>query len=84
MREMQRNYRKLINRVKQTRQPLYLGARLQKEAVLVDLNSFTRLVKQADRSGERWKEVKKTLDRISRKAKNTDLVKILHADRRSH
>ena len=41
-REMQRNYRTLINRVKRTKQPVFLGTRGKLEAVLIDGEDFLR------------------------------------------
>jgi len=84
IREMQRNYRRLINRVKQAKQPLYLGARSKKEAVLLDVDSFERLKIQADWGGERWGEVKETLNWIRKGQKrSTNLADFIYADRKT-
>lgn len=82
MREIQRNYRELIDRVKKTKQPMYLGARLQKEAVLVDIDSFTQLSRRV--GGQQWEQVKKTLERISKKGNGINSTKLLRDDRRRH
>lgn len=83
-REVQRNYRKLINRVKRTKQPLYLGARLKPEAVLLDVQTFEKLTanKKAQKT---WQETKRTLDWIrSQGRQDVDLAKFVHEDRKRH
>ena len=82
VREMQRNYRKLINQVKETGRPMYLATHSQTEAVLLDINSYEKLQEQANRR-EDWASVKKTLDRISKngKGKNVNLGNFIHNDR---
>jgi prevent-host-death family protein len=82
VREMQRNYRKLIDQVKETGRPMYLATHSQTEAVLLDINSYEKLQEQASRR-EDWSSVKKTLDRISKggKGKNVNLGNFIHTDR---
>ena len=84
-RELQRNYKGLINRVKKTKQPIYLGAHLQKEAVLVDIESFERWQRLDEQNRAKWKEVKKTLEQIRKSGKQgVNLAKFIHDDRRRH
>lgn len=81
-RDIQRNYRKLINRVKNTRVPLFLGARLQPEAVLLGFKTFNDLQGITAKKKD-WKEVKKTLDWISDGGKQiVSLAKFIHEDRK--
>lgn len=83
-RDIQRNYRKLINRVKNTGAPLFLGARFQPEAVLLGLKAFNDLqgitVKKRN-----WEEVEKTLDWIAEGGRGeVNLAKFIHEDRKKH
>lgn len=83
-REMQRNYRKLIDEVKRTKRPLYLGARFEPEAVLLDVATFEYL-----RQGQRQKVVKgdirRTLDELRKKGKQgVNLAQFVHEDRKRH
>lgn len=84
LRQMQRNYRKLIDEVKRTKRPLYLGARLQPEAVLLDVGTFERMQAQkAKKMG--WSETKRRLDWIANGGRqNVDLSKFIHEDRKRH
>ena len=84
IREIQRNYRKLIDRVKETGRPLYLGARLKAEAVLLDVGVFEDLKNKA-RKKESWQEVKKRLDWIAGLGRqNVNLSQFIHEDRQRH
>lgn len=84
LRELQRNYRKLIDRVNRTKKPLYLGAHSRSEAVLLDVESFERLQRQ-HKEQESWDEVKKKLRRIQKSGiQGINLAEFIHADRHSH
>jgi prevent-host-death family protein len=83
VREIQRNYRKLIDLVKETGEPLYLTNHSETEAVLLDVGSYTKLQKQVSRR-EDWSSVKKTLERIRRHGKqNVNLANFIHNDRQT-
>ena len=84
IRQIQRNYRQLINRAQKTGQPVFLGARLKKEAVLMDADSYEKMKYQAGRSGQNWGEVKETLTWIRRGEKNQNLSEFIYADREQH
>lgn len=85
VREIQRNYRKVIDQVKETGQPVYLTSHSQTEAVLLDTNSYEQLRNKAYRQGEDWATVKKTLKWIrSGKGKEINLGEFIHADRKNH
>ena len=85
-REIQRNYRQLIDRVKKTKQPVYLGARLKREAVLLDIGVFEDLKKKSQ--GEKkvtWKEMKARLDWIKKGGRqDVNLAQFIHDDRQRH
>jgi len=83
-RQMQRNYRKLIDEVKRTRQPLYLGARFTAEAVLLDVATFEYLrQKQKQRVGAG--DIRRTLDELRKSGKQgVNLAQFVHEDRKCH
>lgn len=84
LREIQRNYRKLIDQVRKTKKPLYLGARLKPEAVLVDVDMFERLQQRAGQKRS-WQEIKHTLEWIRKGGKKgVNLAKFVHEDRKRH
>lgn len=85
MREMQRNYRKLINQAKRTKNPVFLGARARPEAVLLDIDVYEDLDKKAMGKKMNWEEMKRKLDWISAGGRqNVNLAKFVHADRKRH
>lgn len=85
LREIQRHYRKLINDVKRTRTPLYLGARFKPEVVLIGVDTFEQLQKRANHGKKSWDEVKRILE-LSRKSgrQGVNLAKFIHNDRKRH
>ena len=85
LRQLQRNYRKLINQTKRTKKPIYLGAYSKAEAVLLDVDSFEDLQANNGRKEKSWKELKKTLDWIKSQGRtNVNLAKFIHEDRKRH
>jgi hypothetical protein len=86
VRELQRNYRKIINKAKRTKQPMFLGKFYQPEAVLLDLKSFEELRSFRPAKPKRtWEEIKKSLDRIRKSGKqNVNLSEFVIKDRLSH
>lgn len=85
VREIQRNYRRLINQVKKTKSPLYLGARSRAEAVLLDADVFEDLDKKANGQKITWEEMEKNLAWIRKGGKKgVDLARFVYADRRRH
>ena len=84
-RELQRNYRQLINRVKTTKRPIYLGTHLKPEAVLVDLDEFNKLHQPQFRT-QTWEEIKRDLDAIRAHSKPSkkSLAEFIHEDRQRH
>lgn len=85
MREIQRNYRQLIDRVKRTRQPIYLGAHLKPEAVLLDVEVYENLKKKNQGKKITWPEMKARLDWIASGGRqDTNLAQFIHDDRQRH
>jgi prevent-host-death family protein len=84
-REIQRNYRKLVDRVKETGQAVYLGARSKPEAVLLDVETFENLKERAGSKQLTWKEIKKKLNRITKSGKQgVSLSQFIYEDRYRH
>ena len=85
MRQMQRNYRQLIDRVKRTKQPIYLVARSKREAVLLDVDEFENLKQKAQGKKVTWEEMKKRLDWIKKGGRqDVNLAQFIHDDRQRH
>lgn len=85
IREIQRNYRKLVDQVKETGQAVYLGARLKAEAVLLDVEGFEELKQKAAGKKPDWKHIKRKLDWIADSGKeDVSLSKFIHEDRQRH
>lgn len=84
-REIQRNYRGLVDRARKTKQPVYLGARSKAEVVLLDVGEFENLKNKAQGKKITWPEMKARLDWIASGGKqNTNLAKFIHDDRQRH
>lgn len=82
VREIQRNYRKLINQVKRTKQPIFLGAYFKPEAVLLDVPMFEAMGRAKPK--KTWKEIKAVLGKISQSGKQkVNLAKFIHEDRQA-
>lgn len=85
IRELQRNYRKLIDTVRHTKSPLFLGAHQKAEAVLVDVDVFEHLQQRAATKDQSWASIKKQLHRIRMNGKKTtNLAQFIHEDRQHH
>lgn len=87
MREMQRNYSKVIKQARTSRRPVFLSSRGKPEAVLLDVVSYESLrnAQQRQRKGRDWAEIKKALDQIrSHGKKNVTLSDFIHEDRQRH
>jgi prevent-host-death family protein len=84
-REIQRNYRELIDRVKETSQVVYLGARSKPEAVLLGVDTFERLNGQISAKKPGREELKIKLDQIAKSGKqNVSLSQFVLQDRHRH
>jgi len=87
MREMQRNYSRIIRTARTSRRPVFLGSRGVPHAVLLDIGKFERLVSQARKKRQRmqWRSMERTLDRIAVRGKQgTNLSRFVRYDRKAH
>lgn len=89
MREVQRHYRKLFDRVKKTKKPLFLSSRNKTEVVILSIdlyNKMFQLFKKQKKEDESisWKDIEKNMKKISQKGKKTDLTKFIINDRENH
>ena len=87
MREIQRNYKKILKEARKSARPVFLGAYGKPEAVLMDIKDFEKL--QGDRirtnTKKKWEDLRKELDYLTRQGEqNVDLVEFLRQDRQSH
>lgn len=84
-REIQRRYRQLIDKVKRTKMPLYLGTRAQSEAVILDVETFEQMSRQSSQRTRTWEETEKILKDIRKSGlQKTNLTSFIHKDRRTH
>lgn len=84
-REIQRRYRQLVDRVKRTKMPLYLGTRARSEAVLLDVETFERMARQSNQRTRTWEETEKVLKEIREDGlKKVNLARFIREDRRAH
>ena len=85
-REIQRNYRKLIDKVNRTKQPIFLGRFYKPQAVLLSIESFEELRGwRPVRPKKNWAEMKKSLEKIRKSGKqNVNLSDFVIEDRQSH
>lgn len=84
-REIQRRYRQLVDRVKRTKMPVYLGTRARSEAVLLDVETFERMSHQSGQRIRSWEETEKILKDIRKGGlKKINLARFIRDDRRTH
>jgi PHD/YefM family antitoxin component YafN of YafNO toxin-antitoxin module len=83
-REIQRNYRKLVDQVKKNKTPVYLGAFREPEAVLLDIDTFNFLRQNISGQKQSWQEVEKKIAWIKENSNKISLSDFIHEDRRSH
>jgi prevent-host-death family protein len=87
MREIQRNYKKILQEAKKKGTPVFLGAHGKAQAVLMDIEEFERLESKGKREKEKkkWEELKRELDYLAQQGRqDVDLVEFLRKDRQSH
>jgi len=86
MREVQRNYRKIIDKAKK-HGPVFLGAHGKAEAVLLDVDVFQELqtIQKHKKSIKEWERLEIALNRLAAKGRqNTSLSQFLIRDRHAH
>lgn len=85
-RELQRNYRGLVDRVIETGQAVYLGARFKPEVVLLGVKTFENLKQKTETSNRYSAQNIKARLEILRKSgrQGISLSKMIHEDRQNH
>lgn len=85
MREVQRNYKKIFDRAKRTKKPVFLGAHFKPSIVVLDINSFEYLKRQAKtKKKTNWGQFYINIDKISKKGcKDVNLSEFIIKDRES-
>jgi PHD/YefM family antitoxin component YafN of YafNO toxin-antitoxin module len=86
IRELQRNYRGLVNKVKETGQAVYLGARLQPEVVLLGVKTFEDLKQRVEvKSKYSPQNLKMRFEALRKSGRQgISLSKLIYEDRQSH
>lgn len=87
MREIQRNYKRILQKAREQKSPVFLGSYGKAQAVLMDIEEFERLrgKKKRKQSEKEWEELKKELDYLARQGKqNVNLAQFVRQDRQSH
>ena len=86
MREIQRNYKRLFDKVRKTKTPLFLGSYAEPKVVILDVDSFRQLEKKSKNQHKamNWIKVYKDLERIFPKGRqNVNLAEFIKKDRAS-
>ena len=67
-REIQRNYKRILENVRNRREPIILGTRGRAEAVVLSIDEFKKMRESLTKrkNGVKWLEVKKMLETISK------------------
>lgn len=87
MREIQRNYKRILQKAREQKSPVFLGVYGKPQAVLMDIEEFERLrgKKKYKQSEKEWEELKKELDYLARQGKqNISLAQFVRQDRQRH
>lgn len=87
MREIQRNYKRILQKAKEQKSPVFLGAYGKSQAVLMDIEAFEKLQngKKRKSSMEEWKGLKREFDDLARQGRQgVNLSQLVRKDRRTH
>jgi prevent-host-death family protein len=87
MREIQRNYKKIFDRVRSARKPVFLGSRGKAQVVLLDVESFEKL--QGDKKHKNalksWEALRREFDYLAKQGdQNVNLAQLVREDRQTH
>lgn len=85
MREIQRNYKKIFERARKTKKPLFLGVRGKTEAVVLDIDVFRNFQKKLDigLKMRKWQDIYQAIERLSGLGRqNISLSNFIHNDRK--
>lgn len=87
MREMQRNYKRLLQKAREQKFPVFLGAYGKAQAVLMDIEEFRKLKESLElrKKKRKWEETERMLDRLSAKgSQDISLSEFIIRDRHAH
>lgn len=87
MREMQRNYKNILNTAKVLKKPVLLGSHGKVQAVVMDIEDYRRLEAKLriTRQKRGWKEAEAMFDRLAAGGvQNVLLADFVHHDRQAH
>ena len=87
MREIQRNYKRVLEKAKTRKGPVFLGAHGKAQAVLMDIESFERLEKEKTYKNNirGWEDLKREFDYLAKQGKqNVNLARFIREDRQTH
>lgn len=87
MREMQRNYKRVLEKAKAQKGPVFLGAYGKAQAVLLDIMEFRKLQESVDvrKKKRKWEEMESILDRLAAKGRQgVSLSEFVIRDRHAH
>jgi len=87
MREIQRNYKRVLEKAKTQKGPVFLGAHGKVQAVLLDIMEFRKLQESVDvrKKKRKWEEMERTLDRLAAKGRQgISLSEFVIRDRHAH
>ena len=87
MREIQRNYKRVLEKAKTQKGPVFLGAHGKKKAVLMSIEDFERLERKSDiaQKKKEWKRIEATLNRIAKEGRqDVNLSEYVRYDRQTH
>ncbi len=87
MREMQRNYKRIIEKATKGKRPIVLGSHGNPQVVLIGVEEFRKLQERAVQQKQKfqWKRMKGVLDRISKQGlQGVSLSEFIRHDRQSH
>ena len=87
MREIQRNYKRILQKAREQKSPVFLGKYGKAKAVLMSIEDFERLERKSDiaRKEKEWKKTEATLKRIAKEGRqDVNLSEYVRYDRQTH
>lgn len=87
MREIQRNYKRILQKARGQKSPVFLGKYGKVQAVLMDIEEFERLERKSDiaRKEKEWKRIEAVLNRIAKEGRqDVSLSEYVRYDRQTH
>lgn len=87
MREIQRNYKRILREAESKKGPVFLGSHGKPQAVLMDIEAFERLQnrKKQKNNLKEWRELRREFDELAHQGEqNVNLAQLIRRDRQSH